>query len=243
MIRFYTPDIEETLTLPESDSAHCCRVLRLREGDVIESTDGRGNIFRSEITLSHQRHTRVRILEKRHEPDNRGFRVTLAVAPTKNIDRMEWLLEKAVEVGVDRIVLVKCERSERKNINEERLDKIIISAMKQSLKSERPQFDGMVTLSEFLKADEARGEGDIQRFVGYCSDSVERHSLAAECRPGADITLLIGPEGDFTPAEIEMTLAAGFIPATFGKMRLRTETAALYGLQTVHIINEIKGAR
>ena len=244
MIQFYTPDIEETLTLPETESGHCCRVLRLKEGDEIESVDGRGHRFRSEITLAHPKHTKVRILQRTDVEPARRHKVTLAVAPTKNIDRIEWLLEKAVEVGVDRIVLVKCEHSERKNVNCERLEKIIVSAMKQSLKASLPQFDGFVQLKEFLKGEaEAVSAGDgKQRFVGYCSDEVERRSLAGEYAPGRDAILLIGPEGDFSPEEIDMALKSGFTAATFGEMRLRTETAALYGLQSVHIANDIAHA-
>lgn len=247
MIQFYTPDLEETLTLPEVESGHCCRVLRLKEGDIIESVDGRGRRYRSEITMAHPKHTKVRILESEDVAPPHKHKVTIAVAPTKNIDRIEWLLEKAVEVGVDRIVLVKCEHSERKNVNCERLEKIIVSAMKQSLKAELPAFDGFITLKEFLQGEaEKRASeqnGKCERYIGYCSETVERRSLAGEYKPGNDATLLIGPEGDFSPEEIALALECGFTAATFGEMRLRTETAALYGLQTIHIANDIASIR
>lgn len=238
MIQFYAPDIEQTHELPEGESAHCCRVLRLKEGDVISVTDGKGAIFKCEIILSHPKHTGIRILEKTETAPLRRHHVTLAVAPTKNIDRIEWLIEKAVEVGVDRIALVKCARSERKNINTGRLERIIVSAMNQSLKANLPVFEGLVPLSEFLEKESSEAR-DRDLFMGYCSEEVERRSLSGNVEAGRDVTLLIGPEGDFSPEEVEAALAHGFMPVTFGEMRLRTETAALYGLQTVHIINEL----
>ncbi len=237
MIQFYAPDIEETLTLPEGESAHCCRVLRLKEGDLISVTDGQGHIFECEITLAHPKHTQIRIVEKKEMPRLRNNEVTLAVAPTKNIDRIEWLIEKAVEVGVDRIVLVKCSRSERKNINTDRLQRIIVSAMNQSLKSVLPKFEGLIPLKDFLR-EEKEHRGDKELYMGYCSEDVERRSLTASLTQGKDVTLLIGPEGDFSPEEVEDALNSGFTAVTFGEMRLRTETAALYALQTVHILNE-----
>lgn len=241
MIQFYTPDIEKILTLSETESAHCCRVLRLKEGDRIRVTDGEGHLYMCEIIQANPKRTSVRILIKETTSALRNHKVTLAVAPTKNIDRIEWMLEKAVEIGVNRIVLVKCEHSERKNINEERLRKIIASAMNQSLKTELPRFDGIVPLKDFLKEEgESRNKDKKELYMGYCSPELERLSLARKYAPGKDVTLLIGPEGDFSPEEVRTAMENGFIPVTFGEMRLRTETAALYGLQTIHIINELR---
>ena len=242
MIQFYAPDLEQTLTLPEGESTHCCRVLRLREGSEIDVTDGKGNRFRCEITDAHPKHTQVRIIDKQTFGQLHPYKVTIAVAPTKNIDRIEWLLEKSVEVGVDRIVLVSCSHSERKNVNEERLERIILSAMNQSLKTHRPEFGGLMKLSDFLKEEKQQGDAR-ERYVGYCSPEIERHGLSEAYTPGKDVTLLIGPEGDFSPEEIELALDCGFRAATFGEMRLRTETAALYGLQSIHILNELSNHR
>lgn len=160
--------------------------------------------------------------------------ITVAVAPTKHSDRMEWLVEKLVEIGIDRFVPVRCKRSERKDFKVERVEKIAVSAMKQSLKAVLPSIEPLTTLSAFLKGCGVEG----QRFVGWCDDSAPRQLLAKTYTPGADVAILIGPEGDFTPEEIEDCRAAGFIPVTMGDNRLRTETAALVGCDTIHIINQ-----
>lgn len=242
MIQFYSPDIEKTLTLPEGESSHCCRVLRLKEGNEITVTDGKGTLLKCEITIAHPKHTSLRILSKEKLRPLREHKVTLAVAPTKNIDRIEWLIEKAVEVGMDRIVLVRCEHSERKTVNEERLEKIIVSAMNQSLKTHKPEFGGLIPLKQFLE-EEKGVAGERELFMGYCSPEVKRLTLSGSYTPGKDATLLIGPEGDFSLKEVEFAMECGFRPVTFGDIRLRTETAALYGLQTIHISNELSSSR
>ena len=235
MIRFYSHEIEESCSLPENESGHCCRVLRMKEGDLIHVVDGRGREFECEITCAHPKHTEVRILSFRDEPKHWKGRIVLAVAPTKNIDRIEWMLEKAVEIGVDEIVLLKCEHSERKNINEERLGKIIVSAMKQSLKANLPIFRGLLPLRDFLKmADTGK------KFMGYCDEKIERRELAKEYPGNEDVTILIGPEGDFSPEEVDMALENGFVPVTFGESRLRTESAALFAVTAIHVIDQLK---
>ncbi|MDE6236836.1 MAG: 16S rRNA (uracil(1498)-N(3))-methyltransferase [Muribaculaceae bacterium] len=235
MIRFYAPDVESTGMLPETESGHCCRVLRMKEGDTLYCVDGNGKEFECEITLAHPKHTEVRILKTNEELPHWSQRIVLAVAPTKNIDRIEWLLEKIVEIGVNEIVLLKCEHSERKNVNEERLLKIIISAMKQSLKATLPVFKGMIPFKDFMEnVDTAR------RYVGYCDHEYERKEFAKEYPGREDVTILIGPEGDFSPSEISLAVDNGFLPVTFGESRLRTETAALYAVTSVHLIDVIK---
>lgn len=237
MIRFYAPDIQETHTLPESDSGHCCRVLRMGIGDEVEIVDGNGKSFHCRIINAHPKHTEVKILSESLEGKHWIGKLTLAVAPTKNIDRMEWLLEKAVEIGIDRIVFLKCERSERKEIKTDRLTKILVSAMKQSMKSTLPKFEGMVDFKKFIIED----FGDSQKFIGYCSPEYPKLPLVNEYIPGTDVVLVIGPEGDFSPQEIENAVANGFKCVTFGNTRLRTETAALYSLTNIHTINEYTG--
>lgn len=237
MIQFYAPDIEATGTLPESDSAHCCRVLRMKQGDEVVVADGKGKRFRCVILEAHPRHTTVEIISSEELPVHWGAEITLAVAPTKNADRMEWLLEKAVEIGVDRVVLIKCSRSERKVMKTERLEKVMVAAMKQSLKGVLPQLTGLVDFREFVESVPA----STQKFFGYCSESYPRRDFVDVCRGGEPVVVMIGPEGDFTPEEVELAVAGGFIPVTFGQSRLRTETAALYGVAAVHILNQIKG--
>lgn len=234
MIRFFAPDIEQSCALPEAESAHAVRVLRKKAGDEIEVVDGFGNLFRCILLTEHPKGASVEIIDRIPLPKVWGPKICLAVAPTKHTDRMEWLVEKAVEIGVDCFVPVLTSRSERKQINVERLSKIAVSAMKQSLKAVLPEIRPMTPLASFL----ASAQGDCQSFVGWCDSESERTLLAKACRPGKDTNILIGPEGDFTSDEIKACLAAGYCPVTMGDNRLRTETAALVGLDTVHIINQ-----
>ena len=235
MIQFYAPDIEATGLLPESESAHCCRVLRMKEGDEIIVVDGKGKRFCCRIVEAHQKHTAVEITGWEEAGNHWNYPITLAVAPTKLADRMEWLLEKVVEIGVDRIVLLKCRHSERKVMKRERLERVMISAMKQSLKGVLPKIEEMTDFSDFINGCDAGS----QLFFGYCDAAYPRKEFAKECCPGRPTVIMIGPEGDFSPEEVEMAVAKGFVPVTFGKSRLRTETAALYGVTAVHVINQI----
>ncbi len=234
MIRFYSPDILQTAKLPAEESAHAVRVLRRRIGDEVEVVDGHGILYRCRLVTDDHRGATVEIMESVSLPKVWSSHITVAVAPTKHSDRMEWLVEKLVEIGVDRIVPVRCERSERKDIKTERLVKIAVSAMKQSLKAILPSVDSTMPLQDFL-----REPFDGDRFVGYCDNNTERRLLATAYTPGRDVRILIGPEGDFSPAEIDSALAAGYIPVTMGDNRLRTETAALVGCDTIHIVNQI----
>lgn len=235
MIQFFAPEIASTLTLPESDSAHCVRVLRMTEGDDLQVVDGKGNIFHCRLALAHQKHAQVEILScERIEPCWQGA-ITVAVAPTKNMDRMEWLVEKLVEMGVDRIVPLSCRYSERKEIKTERLLKIAVSAMKQSLKATLPVISEMTPLAAFIAADTSE-----QKFVAYCAPEIPRRRLVSLYRPGLSATILIGPEGDFSQKEISDTIAAGYQPVTLGDTRLRTETAAMVACSMFHTINQLQ---
>ncbi len=234
MIRFYAPDIEQTLTLPESDSGHAVRVLRMRPGDELEVTDGRGKLYACRITDAHQRHVAVEILRCQNSPLCWPQEITMAVAPTKHLDRMEWMIEKLTEIGVNRIVPVLCNRSERREIKTERLEKIAVSAMKQSLKCTLPVIDAMTPLRQFLASCSAE-----QKFIAHCDSTSERKLLAREYRPRTSAAVLIGPEGDFDPAEVDGALKGGWMPVTLGDNRLRTETAAIVACDTFHIIDQI----
>ena len=235
MIQFYAPDIETTGLLPESDSAHCCRVLRMKEGDDVEVIDGKGHRFHCTIVEAHPKRTALEIISKSDLPNHWGVQITLAVAPTKHADRMEWMLEKAVEIGIDRVVLLKCARSERKLMKTERLEKVMISAMKQSLKGVLPVIEDMTDYRSFVASVSDR----CQKFFGYCDAAYPRREFVRNCRPGEDVVIMIGPEGDFSKEEVEFAVDHGFIPVTFGESRLRTETAALYGVTAVHIVNQL----
>ena len=238
MIRFYAPEIEDRPVLPPDESAHAVRVLRHRPGDELEVGDGRGYLYRCRLVTDDARGAVVEIADRVALPKVWKPSITIAVAPTKHADRMEWLVEKLVEIGVDRFVPVRCRRSERKDIKPERLERIAVAAMKQSLKATLPQIDATMPLSAFL--DETRLAAS-QRFVGYCDADTPRQLLAKAYVPGSDVSILIGPEGDFEPGEIASALAAGFVPVTMGDNRLRTETAAMVACDTIHIINQFAG--
>ncbi|MEZ3518653.1 MAG: 16S rRNA (uracil(1498)-N(3))-methyltransferase [Muribaculaceae bacterium] len=234
MIQFFAPDIESTGILPPEDSLHCIRVLRHHPGDMITVINGRGHRFECRIISDDPRATAIDIISSSLIKPHWGCSLWLAVAPTKNMDRMEWMVEKAVEIGVDRITPVLCAHSERKVLKTERLHKIAVAAMKQSLKTTLPIIDPLTPIQQFLKMQDHG-----QKFMGYCDAAYPRLLLAREYKPAADATLLIGPEGDFSPEEVDMAVAAGFIPATFGQSRLRTETAAIVALDTLHIVSSL----
>lgn len=234
MIRFYAPDIESTHTLPESDSGHCVRVLRMHTGDSLEVVDGKGTLYHCVLLDPHPKHATVDIISSEPLPKVWRGTITIAIAPTKNNDRMEWLVEKLTEIGVDRIIPLRCRYSERKDINVERLNKIAVSAMKQSLKAILPQIDAMTTYRTFLEQNTTG-----RRFIAYCDPSIPRRLFAKEYTPYEDTTILIGPEGDFSTEEIRDALDSGWLPVSLGDNRLRTETAALVACDTCHIINQL----
>ena len=236
MHRFFAPDIDTSLTLPEEESQHAVRVLRLKEGDEIEVVDGKGTLFRCRISLAHNKKCGVEIVETHEFAPHWGNKIVMCVAPTKNLDRIEWLAEKCTEMGMDRLIPVRCRYSERKELKTERLQKILVSAMKQSLKAALPELDEMTPIKEVL---EMSFEG--QKFICYCDDAVERKLLAKEYRPGVDTMILIGPEGDFSREEVDLALKNGFVPVSLGDSRLRTETAAVAACFTCHTINQLKG--
>ena len=161
-----------------------------------------------------------------------GYKLHMAVAPTKSIDRFEWFLEKATEIGITEITPIICEQSERKRLKKERLERIILSAMKQSLKAHKPKLNDLVSFDDFLNANPSG-----RRYIAHCADG-PKHSLFKEAQPSDTLLVLIGPEGDFSVKEIERALNAGFIPVTLGNTRLRTETAALAACHTIALINE-----
>lgn len=232
MIQFYAPDIRTSGILPESESIHCCRVLRLKEGDTIFATDGKGRRFECVILEAHPKHTAVEIINETEIKPWWGFRLEICVAPSKNADRMEWLVQKSVEIGVDRIVLMKCRRSERKVMKSERLAKIAVSAMNQSLKTNLVEITEVVDFRQ-LVSDGFSGF----KCMGYCDDAIPLKSFADEYK-GGDVRILIGPEGDFTPEEVELAMQCGYLPVTFGGSRLRLETAALYACVAAHVIGD-----
>ena len=221
---FYAPDITPPLhTLSEEESKHCVRVLRLGRGDTLHITDGRGNLFCCEITDDNPKRCTVRVTETRAGWEALSYSLTMAVAPTKNADRFEWFLEKATEVGVSEIVPLLCERSERRALKIERAERVVVSAMKQSLKAFCPALRPLTPLADLLAEP-----FDGRRLIAHCdAPRMEKCHLFDTLRPHENLLVLIGPEGDFSPAEIDAALRAGFEEITLGRQRLRTETAAV----------------
>ena len=218
-------------TLLPDESKHCVRVLRMGVGDEIWVTSGDGVMCRARVTSPDDKACEVEIVERLEDYDRRPFRLHLLVAPTKNSARLEWLVEKAVEIGVDRITPVICDHSERGVQKTDRLNRIALSAMKQSLKARMPQIDSPVRLADFLRQPVGG-----KRYVCYCAGD-ERHTLHECYTAGEDAVVLIGPEGDFSEKEIALALQQGYLPITLGESRLRTETAALYAVTVLNFMN------
>ncbi len=231
---FYTPDItSDTYTLSEDESKHSIRVLGLQEGDEINLVDGKGTFYTAKIISANPKKCALQVIDKVPEFGKRSFYVHVAVAPTKNLDRMEWFVEKAVEIGIDEISFLLCERSERKTINNERLEKITISAMKQSVKAYLPKLNEMQAFTTFVKEVDA-----ANTYIAHLENH-DRTSLS-QVQLSQKICILIGPEGDFSVKEIELAYSCGIKPVTLGTSRLRTETAALVACHTVNVLHEIK---
>lgn len=237
MIQFYAPDIETTHTLPESDSQHCVKVLRKSPGDIIDVIDGKGHRFTCRLTEAHPKRAIVEIIDSESIPPFWPNRISIGVAPTKHLDRMEWLTEKLTEIGVNSITPLLCRYSERKEIKSVRLEKIAVSAMKQSLKAECPEVSEMTPFKRFIEST----KDYPQKFIAHCDAAYERRMLSREYTPGKDTVIIIGPEGDFSSEEIEAATAAGFIPVSLGDARLRTETAALTACGICHTLNQVAG--
>ncbi|MBF8149995.1 16S rRNA (uracil(1498)-N(3))-methyltransferase [Winogradskyella sp. F6397] len=231
---FYNANISEndtSFSFDKDESRHIAKVLRKTIGDTLHITNGNGWLFTAEITLADQKHCTVSILSKSKEP-KRNYNLHLAVAPTKMNDRYEWFLEKATEIGVESITPIICDHSERKVVKIERFEKIIQSAMKQSLHYYLPKLNAPITFKDFINQD-LKG----QIFIAHCEET-DKKSLKSQLQPAVDITILIGPEGDFSVKEIEMALQHQFIPVTLGETRLRTETAAIVACHSVAFLNE-----
>lgn len=231
---FYTPNIAgKHYTLIEEESKHAVRVLRLTEGKIIQLVDGKGNFYEGQIIDANPKRCSIEIISKQAGYCKRKSYLHIAVAPTKNIDRLEWFLEKATEIGIDEITPILCEHSERKIIKDDRLEKVIVSAMKQSLKAYLPKLNPITSLDTVLKSD-FRGT----KFIAHCYNQ-DKRTLKNEVAKSFSNLILIGPEGDFSEAEVESAVkTSGFIPVSLGQSRLRTETAALVACHTCNLLLE-----
>ena len=234
---FYCPDISATHTLPESESSHCCRVMRMRKGDIIYVMDGKGSRYECRITDANPRATEFEVVNVETPSRERDFTITLALSPTKNIDRTEWAIEKAVEMGVDTIIPLKCAHAERKEVKHERLQKVIVSAAKQSLEYQMPDLWEMTDFNKFIESCKSAD----QKYIAYCSDEFKKELLAQQIELHKNIIILIGPEGDFSKEEVEKAVRAGFLPVSLGEKRLRTETASVFSIAAIHAVNQRSG--
>lgn len=231
---FYSPNItvdQPTFSFDKDESKHIIRVLRKKMGDLMYVTDGKGTLFTTKITLDSDKNCVTEIIateEQAHTP----FRLHLAVAPTKMNERYEWFLEKATEIGIHEITPIICDHSERKIVKTERFEKIIQSAMKQSLQYHMPILNEPITLKEFLAK-----EHDAVKYIAHCEDT--NKTLLKNCiEPHKNYLLLVGPEGDFSTTEINIALEKGYKPVSLGHTRLRTETAAIVAAHSFVFTNE-----
>lgn len=216
----------------KEESRHIVRVLRKKEGDVLYITNGEGFLFTSEIIVASDKKCIAKVVKVYDKPNHRNYYLHIAIAPTKNNDRLEWFLEKATEIGIDEITPIICKNSERKVVKTERLSKIIQSAMKQSLQFTLPKLNDPIKFSDFIKK-----EDNNSLFIAHCEDS-EKITLKNNASNNTNFTILIGPEGDFSLTEIEQALAKGYQSISLGNTRLRTETAGLVAVQNIAFINE-----
>jgi 16S rRNA (uracil1498-N3)-methyltransferase len=230
---FYVPDISETtVLLPEDEAKHCSGVLRLGEGQSITLTDGKGFFYEATIQSVTRNQVKVNVIDKKEEPRDRTYKLHMGIAPTKNIGRFEWYLEKVTEIGIDEITPLIAHNSERKDVRTDRLEKIIISAMKQSLKASKPKLNPAISLNEFL----GNSHSGSQLFIAHCA-SGNRMLLKDAYESDRDTVILIGPEGDFTPQEVDRAIGSGFKVISLGNSRLRTETAGIVACHSLYMLN------
>ncbi|SIS50608.1 16S rRNA (uracil1498-N3)-methyltransferase [Zobellia uliginosa] len=230
---FYNPDLDQSVsqfTFSQEESRHIVKVLRKKEGDTLHITNGKGFIFESEILLADTKRCKAHVISTTKKHPQRHW-LHMVVAPTKNNDRFEWFLEKATEIGVNEITPIFCDRSERKVIKKERLEKVVQSAMKQSLRSYLPKLNDAIAYKDYI----AQPQNGLL-FIAHCEEE-EKVDLKRRVAADTDVTILIGPEGDFSPDEIQLARKSGFLPVSLGEYRLRTETAAIVACTTVTIIN------
>lgn len=230
---FYTPDIQgKHYKLNKEESQHCINVLRLKESDKIILVDGKGGYYEAKIKVADPKNCFIETTESRNDWGKRSLRLHIAIAPTKNISRFEWFLEKATEIGIDEITPLLCERSERKTIRKERLNKVIISAMKQSVKAYKPELNKLTGFMEFITKNHP-----TNKFIAHCGKDTKT-SLKELVKREQDILILIGPEGDFSSEEVQLACKNGFSAVLLGPGRLRTETAGIIACHTVNLLNQ-----
>jgi 16S rRNA (uracil1498-N3)-methyltransferase len=225
---FYLENPEKEITLSAEESRHATKVLRKKAGDILDFTDGKGGFYKAEITIANKKKCRLKIVSSEQKEKQHNYYLHIAIAPTKNIDRFEWFLEKATEIGIDEITPIICNRSERKVIKTKRGNRILLSAIKQSLKHHLPILNDAISLTDFLKKNI-----DATKYIAHCKDG-EKNELKAVNKANKYL-ILIGPEGDFSNKEIDLALQNQFKAVSLGTSRLRTETAGTIAAHTINI--------
>lgn len=236
---FFVPDASSVGELPADEAIHAARVLRLQPGDELFLMDGCGVFYHARATLVTQKKLCYEILETLPQQPAWHGKVWLAIAPTKMMERMEWLAEKATEVGFDHLTFLQCQFSERKDVKASRIDKIVVSAVKQSRKAWKPQVDELTAFKTFIDALPA----DTHCFIAHCYNEIERRdffSCMEDLSPSANVCIMIGPEGDFSINEVRYALSRGCQSVSLGNSRLRTETAGLMGIAMAHLCKRIE---
>lgn len=231
---FYVPEARTSMELPADEAVHALRVLRMKAGDELFLMDGQGTFFKGEVTLASSKHCGYRILEEMPQQKTWNGNIHLAIAPTKMMERVEWMVEKCTEIGFDKVSFLNTKWSERKSVRTDRVEKIVIAAAKQSRKAWMPVVSEMVSFGQFLQADKSG-----KHFIAHCYPEIERKDLFTEIQKlsqDEDITVLVGPEGDFSKDEVEQAIAAGYVSVSLGNSRLRTETAGLMAVTMAQIV-------
>lgn len=223
---FYVPGASTAGQLPDDEATHAIRVLRLREGDEIFLIDGVGNFHRAEVTLVSSKHCAYQVLETIPQTSVWRGHIHLAMAPTKMMDRVEWMAEKATEIGFDELSFLDCRFSERRVVKTDRVERIVVAAVKQSRKAWMPVVNEMMPFERFVRTPR-----DGAKFIAHCYEEIERYDLFNTLMAMEDdnpqVTILVGPEGDFSVDEVRLAMDNGYVPVSLGECRLRTETAAL----------------
>ena len=231
---FYAPDIKDnTCALDKNESRHCIRVLRMMKGNPVKLIDGRGNLFEGYITDPDPDRCEIAITGTFSNFEKRGYRLHIGISPLKNQDRFEWFVEKSVELGVDEITPVICLNTEKPGIKAERINNIIISAMKQSLKASKPVLNEPIAFDKFIAFD-----FNAVKLIAHCNPGFERNKIDSVYVRNMDAVILIGPEGDFSGDELTFAINNGFNPVHLGSSRLRTETAGIAACHSVYFINQ-----
>ena len=232
---FFSPGIDSDFhILDEKETFHCTKVLRLKQNDIMHITDGVGNLYKAEIVEIHKKQTILKILGVSKNYNKRNYYLHVAIAPTKNIERFEFFLEKATEIGIDEITPIICKNSERKTVKLDRLNRIIEAAMKQSFKAYHPKINCQIDYEKFIVEDHA----EKIKLIAHCNEKEERDFAAKLIEKDKSVLVLIGPEGDFTNSEIEYSIKQGFVGVSLGNSRLRTETAGIVACDTVSFVNQ-----